>query len=67
MDNRVSVPSDPNERCTPEQLDSIFGGQHRLDAMRELVSMLRKAEREKLSAMQGRGLGQGENENVGEG
>jgi hypothetical protein len=39
---RVSVPSNPAIPLTREQLDSVFGGVHRMDAARDLIAMLRQ-------------------------
>lgn len=37
----VALPSDPNIPLTREQLDYLFAGEHRLDALRDLVRLLR--------------------------
>jgi hypothetical protein len=38
----VPLPSDPKVPLTREQLDYLFAGEHRLDALRELARLVRR-------------------------
>ncbi len=48
----VALPPDPNVPLTQEQLDSVFGGEHRLIALRDLMRQLGRERASFLQNMQ---------------